>query len=74
MKITIENTSKVVQVNGVPARVWEGQTDTGIPVYCLVTRIAVHNSQDCSQFERELQEQRAPSAEVSEVFPARLIL
>jgi len=62
MKITIENTTKIVEVSGVPARIWEGHTDSGIAVRCFVTRIAVHKSQDCSQFERELQETRPPSA------------
>jgi acyl-CoA hydrolase len=73
MILTIHNTSKVVEVNGVPARIWEGQTDTGIKVHCYVTRVAVHQDEDCSQFERELAEQRAPSA-VVEAIPLRLIL
>ena len=30
MKITIENTDKIVTLNGVPARIWEGKTDSGI--------------------------------------------
>lgn len=73
MKITIENTSKIVQLNGVPARVWEGQTDSGIPVHCYITRIAVHNDEDSTQFEKELQECRVPSADV-EALPLWLIL
>lgn len=73
MKITIESTTKVVELNGVPARVWEGATESGIPVHCFITRVAVHKDQDCSQFERELQEQRAPSFEV-EAIPLRMIL
>ena len=60
------------------ARIWEGQTDSGIPVHCYVTRIAVAKDEDCPQvemerFERELQEQRAPSAE-TEAIPLRMIL
>ena len=73
MKITIENTSKIVELNGVPARIWEGKTDSGIPVHCYVTRIAVRNGADHSQFERELQETRAPSADVAAI-PMRMIL
>lgn len=64
MTLTIESTSKIVHVNGVPARIWEGHTASGIPVHCYVTRVAVHKSEDCSQFERELQETRPPSPEV----------
>ena len=74
MKITIESTSKVVELNGVPARIWEGRTASGIPVHCFVTRIAVHKSEDASQFEAELKEQRPPSAEVDAAYPLRLVL
>lgn len=76
MKITIENTSKIVHLDGVPGRVWEGQTDTGIPVICFITRIAVAENagdQAHEQFKRELSEQRKPSTEV-EAIPLRLIL
>lgn len=73
MKITIESTSKIVQLNGVPARVWEGKTDSGIPVHAFVTRIAVAGDQDQTQFQRELQEHAAPSPELQAI-PLRLIL
>jgi hypothetical protein len=78
MKITIESTSEItslVTLSGeIPARVWEGKTDSGIPVYCLVTRIAVKADADCSQFERELKEQAAPSSDAIRTFPLHLIL
>lgn len=73
MKIQIESTEKIVQVNGVPARIWEGHTESGIPVHCYVTRIAVAKEEDTSEFERELQSHRAPSVEVQAI-PLRLIL
>jgi hypothetical protein len=73
MKITIESTTKMVQLNGVPARVWRGETESGIPVHAFVTRIAVSGDQDQSQFQRELQEHAAPSPEIQSI-PLRLIL
>jgi hypothetical protein len=77
MKITIESTTKIVELKtdsgSVPARIWEGKTETGIPVHCYITRIAVIEKEDTSQFERELKEQRAPSPE-AEAIPLRLIL
>ena len=76
MKLTIESTTKIVEVNGVPARVWEGQTDSGIPVHCFITRVAVENGRvaaDYSQFERELKECVPPSAAL-EAIPLRLII
>lgn len=84
MKLIIESTSKVVELElplsmsnprgaVVPARIWEGQTDTGIRVHCYITRVAVGNEQDQSQFEAELRECRAPSPAVAAI-PLRLIL
>lgn len=74
MKITVESTSRIVTVNGVDARIWEGYTESGIPVYCCITRIAVPKGADASQFERELEECRPPSLESAQVFPTRMIL
>lgn len=77
MKIVIESTTKMVTliVDGspVPARIWEGQTESGVPVYCYVTLIAAPAKEDLAQFERELKEWRAPSAE-AEAIPLRMIL
>ncbi len=42
MTITISSTDRVVEIETddgrakVPARVWEGKTESGIPVFCLV--------------------------------------
>ena len=79
MKVTLESTDKIVELKTatgvVPARLWEGQTETGIPCHAFITRIAVHKDLDASQFERELQEQHAPvSAGLSGVYDARLVL
>lgn len=60
----------------VPARIWEGHTDKGVPVHCYVTRIAVDKDAGAEQladFERDLKEQRAPSPGV-EAIPLRLII
>lgn len=74
MRVTLESTSRIVEVNGVPGRIWEGQTSSGVPCFALITRIAVHKDDDSSQFERELREQRAPSVRAVEAFDARLVL
>lgn len=73
MKITIEQTTKIVQLNGVPARIWEGHTETGIPVHVFITRIATHKDNDREQFERELQECRTPSKDIQS-YDLRLLL
>lgn len=73
MKVTIQNTTKIVELNGVPARIWEGETESGIKVHAFITRIAVQKDDDCSQFEKELQEQAVPSADI-QAYPNSLIL
>jgi hypothetical protein len=73
MKITIENTNKIVELNGIPARVWEGKTESGITVHAFITRIAAPETADLEQFARELQACKAPSADV-EAYPLRLAL
>jgi hypothetical protein len=77
MKIQIESTSKIVTVvkDGaeIPARIWQGATESGIEVTCLITRISARADQDLRQFETELQETCAPKAD-AEVYPLRMIL
>ena len=74
MKIAVENTSKIVTLNGVPARIWEGFTESGIRCHCYITRIAIDKDELRSEeFERELNEQKAPSTEI-EAIPIRTIL
>lgn len=74
MKLTLESTTKIVELNGIPARVWEGETDSGIKVHAFVTRIAADASQDLAQFERELRECRRPRNADVDAYPARLVL
>jgi hypothetical protein len=78
VKITIQSTTRIVQVDPgtgceMACRVWEGETEGGVKVQVLVPRIAALADQDLSQFDRELQEQAAPSPAV-ECFPLRMIL
>ncbi|MGA8221473.1 MAG: hypothetical protein WB780_07435 [Candidatus Acidiferrales bacterium] len=79
MKITIESTSEIVQIrtaeyaDSISCRVWEGQTESGIKVQALIPRIAALKTDDLTEFERELQEQKPPSAEVR-AFPMRMII
>lgn len=74
MKIEIRSTDRIVDVNGVPARVWEGTSEAGVKVICLVARIAVPADQDQQQFQRELQEHAAPSRAAVDAFPLRMLI
>ena len=73
MKITIESTTKIVTLDGVACRIWEGETEHGVKIHCFIPRVAAEPSQDLRQFEAELQEQRPPSFEI-EAIPLRMIL
>lgn len=80
MKITIESTSKIVMLkpdalaDGIPARVWKGETESGIKVHCFITRIACDkNEPRVEEFEQEFIQQREPSPAV-EAYSNRLIL
>ena len=73
MKITIECTDKVLELNGVQVRIWEGETASGIRVHCFVAIVAVHKDEDQTEFLRELEEKRAPSRTI-DVYPARMVL
>jgi len=75
MQITVESTDKIVELNGVPARVWEGVTESGGPVHCFITRISpqTNYADEIAQFEKELQEMQAPSAAI-QAYPLRMIL
>lgn len=77
MHVTLHPTTKVVEIviGGVlvPARIWEGETGTGIKCHAYVTRIAAKADDDQEEFELELKEERAPTADVAAI-PLRLIL
>ncbi|MCD9186754.1 MAG: hypothetical protein LUM44_09990 [Pyrinomonadaceae bacterium] len=73
MVITIQNTEKVVTLDGVPARIWEGTTDSGIEVICFITRVLVPENDRQDEFLRELQQCEKPSI-AAEAISLHLIL
>lgn len=73
MKATINSTEKIVTINGVPARLWQGESENGIKFHAFITRVAVEKEADCSEFEKELQECEPMKAEF-EAFPTRMII
>jgi hypothetical protein len=85
MKITIESTEMLVEmvVDGrgahVPARVWQGFTDDGIPVHCFVTRICPTLTLPLAadverKFLADLKECRPPTSDIVAGIPLRMIL
>jgi len=74
MKVSLKSTTKIVKLNGIPARIWEGKTDSGIKIHVFITRIAVGEGEDQVQFQEELQECALPSPEVEKAYPLSMIL
>jgi hypothetical protein len=79
MEILIHSTDRIVTVKNkagaeIPGRIWEGETDSGIPVVCVVTRIAIPKDQDQTQFKAELQEHAAPTDLAVKAFPIRMLI
>lgn len=60
MKITIESTDTLLQLDGVPVREWKGKTEAGVDVLVYVHRVAVDASGDSRQLERELKQTPEP--------------
>ncbi len=73
MTMTISSTTKIVKLNGIDCRVWEGSTAGGVKVYCFILCVAAEDGQDLSRFEAELQEQAVPSIEI-EALPLRFLV
>jgi hypothetical protein len=82
MIVTLRSTTKIVSLRAqssgslpgeMPARIWEGTTNTGIKVHAYITRIAVNAEQNQKEFERELQACTPPSKEI-EAIPMRMII
>ena len=84
MKITIESTAKIVTLiqgrSEIAARVWQGATDSGIPVQCFITSIAPEVLKTdpridelTAEFERDLKRQADPRITVDAI-PLRFII
>jgi hypothetical protein len=87
MKIAIESTPKIVKLVDhtnpdctIQARVWQGHTESGIPVQCFITRIAPEIPKTdpridelTAEFERDLKRQADPRITVDAI-PLRFII
>jgi hypothetical protein len=75
MIIVLKSTDRIIDINGIESRLWEGKTESGIPVHCLIVRIAVNKEADQSEFEKELLYCDPPSPASNAAFPAaRLVV
>jgi hypothetical protein len=68
MKVLLESTTRVVTLvisgEAAAARVWEGETESGLKVHAYVTNLVASESVTEEQFQRELNNShRAPSSD-----------
>jgi hypothetical protein len=61
LKLTITPTDRVVNVDGVPVRIWEGVTTHGAKCTLFIHRIAVHVAAGSEELDRSLTAVPAPS-------------
>lgn len=74
MKVILESTTMVVNMNGIPTRIWEGKTESGIKVHAFITRIAAPAAEDQEKFKEELERCRPPSPEIENEYSLRMFL
>jgi hypothetical protein len=73
--MTIESTSKIVEMNGIECRLWEGVSEAGVPVHVFIPRVTPQTLEPAAlaQFDTELREQKPPSPG-AQWYPLRMIL
>jgi hypothetical protein len=54
MRVQAESTDELVELSAGPCRLWRGQTEGGIPCFLAVRTIAVPDSVDLTEFDRDL--------------------
>ena len=59
--LTIQPTSRLVEVDGIQTRIWEGITPDQQHVICFISLVALHPDADQSAFEQQLRAVRYPS-------------
>lgn len=76
MRLTIEPTTKFVELNGVPGRIWEGQNDEGLKVVLVVSLVQPQSIEpmDLEAFERELRPRKPPRTLGGVEMPSRMIV
>lgn len=84
VKVTLESTTKIVDIQtvdgSVKARVWQGQTDSGVPVQAFIPLISPevrrsdpHHDELTAEFDRDLKRHAEPRPTV-ELIPLRFII
>lgn len=73
MKITIESTTKVIFINNIATRIWEGETEDGTKIHCYISQIAANENVNVAKFYNDISNSKTPSPEV-EAIPMEITL
>ena len=63
MKLTIESTSEIKDIEGIQCRVWKATTPKGIECYVAIHRVIVPSDEDAAEFDAELEQMGMIQAE-----------
>ena len=80
MKATMESTDRIVEISDpsgrrATARVWEGETEGGIPFVAYITLVQIRAGQGReAEFNRELVKSGPPSVEARKAIELRYIV
>jgi len=76
MKVMLHSTTKIVELNGARARVWEGETEHGVPVMALIPRIQpqTHDEGQLAVFASELEHATEPQTLGGKAIDIRLVI
>ncbi len=80
MKVALESTDLIIKIKShrhdgveIEARVWEGVTESGIPIQAMICQLAVQDSQRQDEFTAELIERPRPPAQ-PQAWPLRYFI
>lgn len=71
LTILITSTDKTLFLNGALARVWEGRTEHGLPVVCLVSELTGSFDGPFDEFERYTVN-HSPASPTAQAFAVRM--
>jgi hypothetical protein len=54
MKLTIESTTEITEVQGCPCRMWEGKTEAGVRLWVFVALISASADAATAELDQEL--------------------
>lgn len=70
MKASIESTDIITTLDGVPARVWRGVTEAGVPFVAFIHRVSVEVDEDATEFEQLVAQAQPRELSLGQVFRA----